>query len=77
MALLATLKRMGRQDLTAHGFRSAFRDWPAETGKPNDIAEAALAHLAGDTTVVAYQRGDLLARRRALREEWAGFCLSG
>jgi integrase len=27
MAMLAVLKRMGRDDLTAHGFRSTFRDW--------------------------------------------------
>jgi integrase len=74
MALLATLKRMERQDLTAHGFRSTFRDWAAETGRPNDIAEAALAHSAGGATVVAYQRGDLLSRRRALMDDWAEFC---
>jgi hypothetical protein len=27
MALLMTLRRMGRGDLTTHGFRSTFRDW--------------------------------------------------
>jgi integrase len=45
MALLMTLRRMKRDDLTAHGFRSTFRDWAAETGQPSDIAEAALAHM--------------------------------
>jgi integrase len=74
MAMLLLLRRMGRSDVTAHGFRSAFRDWAAETGKPADIAEAALAHVVGDKTVAAYQRGDLLDRRRRLMDQWAEFC---
>jgi integrase len=74
MALLMTLRRMKRDDLTAHGFRSTFRDWAAETGQPADIAEASLAHSVGDKTVAAYQRGDLLERRRKLMEAWAAFC---
>jgi integrase len=64
---------MGRGDLTAHGFRSTFSDWAAETGKASDIKEAALAHTLGDKTVAAYQRGDLLERRRELMEAWAAY----
>jgi integrase len=30
MTLTAVLKRMGRSDITAHGFRSTFRDWCGE-----------------------------------------------
>jgi integrase len=74
MALLMTLRRLGRDDLTAHGFRSTFRDWAAETGRAADIAEAALAHVVGDKTVAAYQRGDLLERRRRLMDDWAAYC---
>lgn len=74
MALLMTLRRMGRGDLTAHGFRSTFRDWAAETGKPADLAEAAPAHTTGDKTVQAYLRGDLFERRRKLMDQWADFC---
>ncbi len=73
MSLTAVLRRMGRGDLTAHGFRSSFADWCAETGKPEDIREAALAHVVGDKTIAAYQRGDLLERRRELMEAWAAF----
>jgi integrase len=73
MALLMLLRRMGRDDLTAHGFRSSFRDWAAETGQPNDLAEAALAHTLGKVQA-AYQRGDLLERRRKLMAAWATFC---
>ena len=74
MAMLVLLRRMERADLTTHGFRSSFRDWAAETGKPNDIAEAALAHTLGDKTQAAYQRGDLLERRRKLTDAWGAYC---
>jgi integrase len=74
MAMLVLLRRMGRGDLTTHGFRSCFRDWAAETGQPADIAEASLAHTVGDKTVAAYQGGDLLDRRRALMNGWAQYC---
>ena len=74
MAMLVLLRRMGRGDLTAHGFRSTFRDWAAETGQPSDIAEAALAHTLGNKVQAAYQRGDMLDRRRKLMESWAEWC---
>jgi integrase len=73
MAMLVLLRRIGRGDLTAHGFRSTFRGWAAEIGKPNDIAEAALAHALGNKVQAAYQRGDLLERRRELMDAWAAF----
>ena len=75
MAMLMLLRRMGRGDLTAHGFRSSFRDWVAEaTAFPRELAEAALAHVNGDKTEAAYQRGDLLAKRRGMMEAWAAYC---
>lgn len=74
MTLTAVLRRMGRGELTAHGFRSSFRDWAADHGEPADIAEAALAHVVGDKTAAAYRRGDLLDRRRGLMDRWAAFC---
>lgn len=75
MAMLMLLRRMERGDLTAHGFRSTFRDWVAEaTNHQRELAEAALAHVLGDKTEAAYQRGDLLAKRRRLMAEWATFC---
>ncbi|MDE2751333.1 MAG: site-specific integrase [Gemmatimonadota bacterium] len=57
---------------TVHGFRSAFRDWCAETGAPREVAEAALAHTVGGVEG-AYFRSDLFERRRALMESWATF----
>jgi integrase len=69
------MTRLGRDDVTVHGFRSTFRDWAAEcTNFPREICEAALAHLLGDETERAYQRGDLFLKRRRLMDAWAEFC---
>jgi integrase len=77
MALLVLLRRMGRGDLTAHGFRSTFRDWCAEcTGYPREVAEAALAHAIESKVEAAYRRGDLFEKRRRLMEEWGSYCES-
>ena len=75
MAMLALLKRMERSELTAHGFRSSFRDWAAErTSFPREVAEMALAHSVGDKVEAAYRRGDLFGKRRQLMEAWERFC---
>ena len=72
MALLAVLRRMGRGDLTSHGFRSTFRDWAAEeTEFPGEVVEMALAHAIGNKVEAAYRRGDLFDKRRVLMEAWA------
>ena len=77
MAMLATLKRMNRPDLTVHGFRATFRTWAAETTSfPHDVIEAALAHVIEDKTQAAYQRGDLLQKRARLMEAWSKFVCS-
>jgi integrase len=75
MAFLMLLRRMEHADLTAHGFRSAFRDWCGEaTNHPREVAEQALAHTLGDKVEAAYRRGDLFEKRRVLMEDWAKFC---
>jgi integrase len=73
MTLTAVLRRMGRGDLTAHGFRSSFRDWVADTGGPADAAERALAHVVGNKVRGAYERTDLLDLRRGLMADWADY----
>ena len=74
MTLMAVLRRMGRGDLTAHGFRSTFRDWAGETtAHPREVIEAALAHRLKDKAEAAYARGDLFVKRRRLMEDWAAF----
>jgi integrase len=61
--------------VTVHGFRSTFRDWCADTGKPAEVAEAALAHAPPGRVIQAYQRSDLLEQRRSLMDAWARFLL--
>jgi integrase len=74
MALLMTLGRMNRADVTTHGFRSTFRDWAAEcTSVPNEVVEMALAHAIEGKTEAAYRRGDLLEKRRQLMETWGEY----
>ncbi|MBM2299334.1 integrase arm-type DNA-binding domain-containing protein [Sulfitobacter pseudonitzschiae] len=73
MAFTMTLRRM-EVPYTAHGFRSSFRDWVAETTDySNEMAEMALAHAVGNKVEAAYRRGDMLDRRRAMMEDWATF----
>ena len=61
-------------EITVHGFRSSFRDWVEEvTIFDSRLAEAALAHVIEDKTVAAYQRSDLLEKRRLMMQEWANF----
>jgi integrase len=75
MAMLMLLRRMKRGDLTAHGFRSSFRDWCEEaTSAPHAVSEAALAHTISDKVEAAYRRGDLFTKRRTLMQDWANFC---
>jgi len=75
MAFLMLLRRMDRDDLTAHGFRSTFRDWAAErTSFQNHVVEMALAHAVGDKVEAAYRRGDLFQKRRQLMDAWGAYC---
>jgi integrase len=75
MAFAALLKRMDHGHITAHGFRSTFRDWAAEcTAYPNEVCEQALAHTVANRVEAAYRRGDLFDKRRRLMDDWAAYC---
>jgi len=77
MAMTMVLRRMGRGDLTVHGFRSSFRDWTADqTNFPREVAEMALAHAVSDKVEAAYRRGELLRKRRQLMEAWARYTVT-
>lgn len=76
-AMRTILQRMGRSDVTTHGFRSSFRDWCGEeTSFPRDVVEAALAHQLRDKTEAAYRRGDALEHRRKLMDAWSKYALA-
>jgi integrase len=72
MALLAVLKRL-EVATTVHGFRSTFRSWCGDSGHDRELAELALAHSIGNAVEQAYNRTDLLARRRQLMADWAAY----
>ncbi len=74
MTLTAVLRRMGVA-VTAHGFRSTFRDWAGETtAYPREVIEHALAHQLKDKAEAAYARGTLFDKRRRLMADWAKHC---
>ncbi|MFC6635889.1 hypothetical protein [Sulfitobacter sediminilitoris] len=76
--LMALLRRMGHHSITAHGFRSTFRDWATDVARANrEVAEAALSHATGNAIERAYARSDLFERRRELMDAWGRFCLGG
>ena len=77
MVFKSLFKRMSRDGITAHGFRSSFRDWAGDkTSFPREVAEAALAHKVGDEVERAYRRSTALEKRRQLMQEWERY-LSG
>jgi integrase len=75
MAMTMQLRRMKREDITVHGFRSTFRDWASEqTSFPHETCEHALAHRISDKAEAAYRRGDQFEKRRNLMDAWAAWC---
>lgn len=74
MGMLVMLRRMGRKDITVHGFRASFSTWANETNTARpDVIEACLAHRENDRIRAAYNRSKFLADRRALLLAWADF----
>jgi integrase len=74
--LMRGMRERGELEVEAvpHGFRSSFRDWAAEqTNYPDEIRKAASMHTVGDTVKGAYQRTDLLEKRRHLMRDWANY----
>ena len=64
----------GHNTVTAHGFRSAFKDWARScTAFADEVSELALAHVASDATRAAYARDELIEQREALMADWARF----
>jgi integrase len=75
VAMGRQLRRMGRDSITVHGFRSTFMDWAHErTSAPKVVIDMALAHKVGDKVEAAYRRGDLYNKRKALMQVWAQHC---
>ena len=76
MTFLVLLQRRMNRAVTAHGFRSAFRDWCGDEGEvPRELAEAALAHVIKDQVERAYRRKTAIERRRKVMQQWCDYCL--
>jgi integrase len=74
MSFLMALRRMGHGKITAHGFRSSFRDWAEEkTNFQNSVIEASLAHTVKNKVEAAYLRTTLFDKRRDLMRAWTNF----
>ena len=92
MALSSVMRRMQQTEVKAggkgyldqsskrpavpHGLRSTFRQWAAEQGYPREMAEIALAHFIGSDVERAYQRSDMLERRRDMMASWNSLLLN-
>ena len=77
MAMAGVLKRMERNEITVHGFRSCFMDWAHErTAYPKVAIDMSLAHVVGDKVEAAYRRGNLFDKRARLMSDWATFATS-
>ena len=63
-------------DCTIHGFRASFSTWCADHEKNPETREACLGHSLGTPVTLAYQRSDLLERRRKLLREWQDYVTS-
>ena len=75
MSMSQLLKRMNRQGITVHGFRSTFRDWAGDkTDFQREVIEMALAHSVSSAVEAAYRRGTALEKRRELMNAWANYC---
>jgi integrase len=63
-----------KYDVTIHGFRASFKSWATEqTSYPDSMIEFSLAHTVGSATEQAYQRSDMVEKRRQLMEQWSTF----
>ena len=72
-AFRSTLKHMN-ESVTAHGFRSTFKDWASDcTDFPDEISELALAHKVGSSVRRAYRRSKGLEKRRELMQAWCDY----
>ncbi len=73
--LAAVLKRLrvSSSHATVHGFRSTFKSWAtAKTPHEEFLVEECLSHAApGGATRKAYQRDELLSKRRAVLTDWS------
>ena len=70
--LVDVMRRLQRTE-DVHGFRGSLRNWCAENGIDDSVAELCIAHYPSDSTVKAYLTTDRLNDRRAVMQRWSEF----
>jgi integrase len=73
MAVWVQCRRVTGDQGSPHGWRATFRSWCADHGIDDGVAEACLSHGPGDATKAAYNRAEMVARRRTVMQEWANY----
>lgn len=73
--IVAALRQLTGGDYTMHGFRSTFSTWCADNGEDQEVREACLNHKPTNSVIAAYQRSNMLERRRVLLQKWADYLL--
>lgn len=74
-ALNKSIGRYGGGTASIHGFRTTFKTWATDNAFDDLLSEQALAHIDRDKVRAAYQRSDMLERRRELMQSWADFVM--
>ncbi len=78
-AMLKLIKTVGKEvefpDITAHGFRASFKTWTSDTQNFDwQAVEFCLAHKIKDKAAAAYQRSNLLDKRKPIMSAWSNHC---
>jgi hypothetical protein len=75
-SMLVVLKSLRGSVYVVHGFRATFSgDWAAKAGYSLELRERALHHVVGDSSLVAYNRDELVEQRRPMMAAWAKFAI--
>jgi integrase len=75
-AFLMALRRMGYEEVTAHGFRATFKTWAEEKTKFDSLViEASMAHAVKGIER-HYLRTTFFEQRKKLMDSWAGYATS-
>lgn len=73
-AAMSKFMKDNNYEARPHGLRSTFRSWAEEqTESEWEVKEMSLGHTVGSKVERAYQRSDLLDKRRVLLTKWAGY----
>ncbi len=62
-----------KRPAVVHGLRASFKTWATDAGMDYNLSEVILAHKVGTETQRAYDRADLIERRRQALNGWHSY----